>query len=81
MAGGGRISIAMLCRIVDIDPRTYDDWRRRHLISRFSETKSLGDKEAAELANLAGGRVVLKFGTAGISPTELLEVIASNSQR
>jgi rfaE bifunctional protein kinase chain/domain len=38
-------------------------------------------REAAELANLAGGRVVLKFGTAGISPKELLEVIASNSQQ
>jgi hypothetical protein len=43
----------MLCRIVDIDPRTYDDWRKRGLISRFSETKSLGEKEAAELAVVA----------------------------
>jgi hypothetical protein len=43
----------MLCRMVDIDPRTYDDWRKRDLISRFSETKSLGEKEAAELAVVA----------------------------
>ncbi len=35
-------------------------------------------KEAAELANLAGSRVVLKFGTAEISPEELLEAIASS---
>jgi|ERR1700686_208692 len=53
MAGGGRVSIAMLCRIVDIDARTYYDWRKRGLISRFSETKSLGEKEAAELAVVA----------------------------
>jgi hypothetical protein len=43
----------MLCRIVDVDPRTYYDWRKRDLISRFSETKSLGEKEAAELAVVA----------------------------
>ena len=35
-------------------------------------------REAAQLANLAGGRVVLKFGTAEISPQELLEAVASN---
>lgn len=35
-------------------------------------------KEAAQLANLAGGRVVLKFGTAEISPQELLDAVASN---
>lgn len=35
-------------------------------------------KEAAQLANLAGGRVVLKFGTAEISPQELLEAVAGN---
>jgi D-beta-D-heptose 7-phosphate kinase/D-beta-D-heptose 1-phosphate adenosyltransferase len=29
-------------------------------------------REAAELANLAGGSVVLKFGTAGLTPDELL---------
>jgi D-beta-D-heptose 7-phosphate kinase/D-beta-D-heptose 1-phosphate adenosyltransferase len=34
--------------------------------------------EAAELANLAAGRVVLKFGTAGISPRELLAAISAN---
>ncbi len=34
-------------------------------------------KEAAELANLAGGRVVLKFGTAEITPQELLEEVRS----
>ncbi len=37
-------------------------------------------KEAAELANLAGSRVVLKFGTAEISPRELSSAVAGNSQ-
>lgn len=32
-------------------------------------------KQAAELANFAGGRVVLKFGTAEITPQELLEAL------
>lgn len=32
-------------------------------------------REAAELANLAAGRVVLKFGTSEITPQELLEAI------
>lgn len=36
-------------------------------------------KEAAELANLAASRVVLKFGTAEIAPQELLDAIAMNS--
>ncbi len=35
--------------------------------------------EAAELANLAAGRVVLKFGTAEISAAELREALARNS--
>jgi D-beta-D-heptose 7-phosphate kinase/D-beta-D-heptose 1-phosphate adenosyltransferase len=35
-------------------------------------------REAAVLANLAGSRVVLKFGTAEISNQELLDVLASN---
>jgi rfaE bifunctional protein kinase chain/domain len=35
-------------------------------------------KEAAQLANLAGSRVVLKFGTAEIAPQELLEAVAGN---
>ena len=35
-------------------------------------------KEAAELANLAASRVVLKFGTAEISPQELLDAIKRN---
>ncbi|MBI1984230.1 MAG: bifunctional hydroxymethylpyrimidine kinase/phosphomethylpyrimidine kinase [Acidobacteria bacterium] len=35
-------------------------------------------REAAELANLAGGRVVLKFGTAEISPRELLDAVTAN---
>lgn len=38
-------------------------------------------REAAELANLAAGRVVLKFGTAEISPQELLDAVASNFQK
>ena len=38
-------------------------------------------KEAAELANLAGGRVVLKFGTAEITPQELLDAVASNFRK
>lgn len=38
-------------------------------------------KEAAELANLAGSRVVLKFGTAEITPRELLDAVAGNSQK
>jgi rfaE bifunctional protein kinase chain/domain len=33
-------------------------------------------KEAAELANLAAGRVVLKFGTAEVTSQELLEAVA-----
>lgn len=33
-------------------------------------------KEAAEIANLAAGRVVLKFGTAGVNRDELLQAIA-----
>lgn len=37
-------------------------------------------KEAAELANLAAGRVVLKFGTAEISPRELLDAVRCNFQ-
>lgn len=35
-------------------------------------------KEAAELANLAASRVVLKFGTAEITPLELLEAVTKN---
>lgn len=34
--------------------------------------------EAAQLANLAAGRVVLKFGTAEISSQELLEAVTAN---
>jgi D-beta-D-heptose 7-phosphate kinase/D-beta-D-heptose 1-phosphate adenosyltransferase len=34
-------------------------------------------REAAELANLAASRVVLKFGTAQISQEELLEAVRS----
>jgi D-glycero-beta-D-manno-heptose-7-phosphate kinase len=34
-------------------------------------------REAAELANLAAGRVVLKFGTAEITPQELLDTLTS----
>lgn len=37
-------------------------------------------REAAELANLAAGRVVLKFGTAEISAAELREAVAANVQ-
>ena len=33
-------------------------------------------KTAAELANLAAGRVVLKFGTVEITSQELLEAVA-----
>jgi len=35
-------------------------------------------KEAAELANLAASRVVLKFGTAEIAPQELLDAVKRN---
>jgi D-glycero-beta-D-manno-heptose-7-phosphate kinase len=38
-------------------------------------------REAAELANLAAGRVVLKFGTAVISSRDLLEAILSSQAR
>jgi D-glycero-beta-D-manno-heptose-7-phosphate kinase len=38
-------------------------------------------KEAAELANLAGSRVVLKFGTAEITPRELLAAVAGDFQK
>ncbi len=38
-------------------------------------------KEAAELANLAGSLVVLKFGTAQVIPQELLEAVAGNFQK
>ncbi|HLY61782.1 MAG TPA: PfkB family carbohydrate kinase [Terriglobia bacterium] len=34
-------------------------------------------QEAAQLANMAGGRVVLKFGTAEITPCELMEAIVN----
>ena len=34
--------------------------------------------EAAQLANLAAGRVVLKFGTAQILLQELLETVSAN---
>jgi rfaE bifunctional protein kinase chain/domain len=34
-------------------------------------------REAAELANRAGGRVVLKFGTAEVSPQELLDAVGN----
>jgi bifunctional ADP-heptose synthase (sugar kinase/adenylyltransferase) len=34
-------------------------------------------REAAELANLAGGRVVLKFGTAQITQEELLAAVTT----
>ena len=36
--------------------------------------------DAARLANLAAGRVVLKFGTAEISPQELLEAVPATSR-
>jgi bifunctional ADP-heptose synthase (sugar kinase/adenylyltransferase) len=35
-------------------------------------------QEAAQLANLAGSHVVLKFGTAEISAQELLEAVGRN---
>jgi D-beta-D-heptose 7-phosphate kinase/D-beta-D-heptose 1-phosphate adenosyltransferase len=37
-------------------------------------------KEAAQLANLAGGRVVLKFGTAEITTQELLNAVAGSGE-
>jgi D-glycero-beta-D-manno-heptose-7-phosphate kinase len=37
-------------------------------------------RQAAELANFAGGRVVLKFGTAEISPGELLDALSRNRE-
>jgi rfaE bifunctional protein kinase chain/domain len=37
--------------------------------------------EAARLANIAGGRVVLKFGTAEIAPQELLDALNGNSEK
>lgn len=37
-------------------------------------------KEAAELANLTAGRVVLKFGTAEISSQELLQALADSAR-
>lgn len=36
-------------------------------------------REAVEFANAAGGRVVLKFGTAEISPDELLDTLAGKA--
>jgi len=45
----------------------------------FSSGASMED--AAELANLAGGRVVLKFGTAEIAARELLDAIANCAQQ
>ena len=36
-------------------------------------------KETAELANLAAGRVVLKFGTAGVTARELLDAVVQSS--
>ena len=40
----------------------------------YSSSASIED--AAELANVAGSRVVLKFGTADIAPQELLDGLA-----
>ncbi|HEV2492627.1 MAG TPA: PfkB family carbohydrate kinase [Terriglobia bacterium] len=37
-------------------------------------------REAAELANLAAGRVVLKFGTSEVRPQELLQAVAESAQ-
>jgi len=37
-------------------------------------------REAARLANLAAGRVVLKFGTSEVTPRELLEALAETPQ-
>jgi D-glycero-beta-D-manno-heptose-7-phosphate kinase len=37
-------------------------------------------REAAELANLAAGRVVLKFGTSEVTPRELLQAVAVSAQ-
>jgi bifunctional ADP-heptose synthase (sugar kinase/adenylyltransferase) len=37
-------------------------------------------RESAELANLAAGRVVLKFGTAGITAQELLRAVRDRGQ-
>lgn len=37
-------------------------------------------REAAQLANLAGGNVVLKFGTAGLSPAELLAAATGSAK-
>ena len=37
-------------------------------------------REAAELANLAAGRVVLKFGTSEIATPELLQAVAESAQ-
>lgn len=37
--------------------------------------------DAAKLANLAAGRVVLKFGTAEVSPEELLQAVAEQGGR
>ncbi len=37
-------------------------------------------REAAQLANLAAGRVVLKFGTAEVTPRELFDAIAGDSK-
>jgi D-beta-D-heptose 7-phosphate kinase/D-beta-D-heptose 1-phosphate adenosyltransferase len=38
-------------------------------------------REAAELANWAASRVVLKFGTTDLSPQELLDAVEGKSQR
>ena len=38
-------------------------------------------KEAAELANIAGGLVVLKFGTADVTSQELLDAVARNFRK
>lgn len=44
----------------------------------YASTASL--QESAELANLAAGRVVLKFGTAGITAEELLQEVREHAQ-
>ncbi len=76
-AGGGVSEIPSVARPV-YDVTGAGDTSVAVLALAFSAGATM--KEAAELANLAGARVVLKFGTATLSPRELLDAIADNFQ-
>lgn len=76
-AGGGVQEIPSLSRPV-YDVTGAGDTVIAVLALAYASGASM--KEAAELANRAGGLVVLKFGTAEVTPRELLDAAAGDSQ-